>query len=455
MDRATDSPAVNYTAPSQTVAGGWFLVAVLSVASVVSYIDRQIINLLVEPMKQDLGISDLQISLLQGFSFALFYAVMALPLAWVADTQNRKWVVIGGVIFWSAASFSTGLATSFALLFAARMAVGVGEATLAPAGTSMISDCFRQENLPAAVGVFTGSGFVGSGLALLVGGYVINALTLAGPFAILGRSFQPWQVTFMAVTLLSIPVLLLLALVREPVRRDGNRTIAVDDAPSRLEVISFLKANLQLIGLLALGLACLVAAQFGIGAWTPSFLIRVHGWTQLQVGQWFGPIVMAGGLAGVVGGGFAAQALAKRGVVDASLRVTIAASLMAVPFAIAFPLVSSVGLSLALLAAVLVLGTVPFGAGVSIFPSITPNRFRAQVLALYLLIANLVGYSLGPTVIAWFTDSVFGDPLAIGRSLAIAPAATLLAGCLLLALCLKPYRQSLAQRAMSSLAAAA
>jgi MFS family permease len=454
MDRATDSAAVNSPAPSQTMAGGWFLVAVLSVASVVSYIDRQIINLLVEPIKQDLGMTDLQISLLQGFSFALFYAVMALPLAWVADTQNRKWVVIGGVIFWSAASFSTGLATSFALLFAARMAVGVGEATLAPAGTSMISDCFRQENLPAAVGVFTGSGFVGSGLALLVGGYVINALTLAGPFSILGRSFQPWQVTFMAVTLLSIPVLLLLALVREPVRRDGNRTIAVDDAPSRLEVISFLKANLQLIGLLALGLACLVAAQFGIGAWTPSFLIRVHGWSQLQVGQWFGPIVMAGGLAGVVGGGFAAQALARRGVVDASLRVTIAASLIAVPFAIAFPLVNSVWLALALLTAVLVLGTVPFGAGVSIFPSITPNRFRAQVLALYLLIANLVGYSLGPTTIALLTDRVFGDPLAIGRSLAIAPAATLLAGCALLAACLKPYRGTLAQRAASALAAA-
>ena len=436
------------------MAGGWFLVAVLSVASVVSYIDRQIINLLVEPIKQDLGMTDLQISLLQGFSFALFYAVMALPLAWVADTQNRKWVVIGGVIFWSAASFSTGLATSFALLFAARMAVGVGEATLAPAGTSMISDCFRQENLPAAVGVFTGSGFVGSGLALLLGGYVVNALTLAGPFEMLGRSFQPWQVTFMVVTLLSIPVLLLLALVREPVRRDGNRALAVDDAPSRLEVITFLKANLQLIGLLALGLACLVAAQFGIGAWTPSFLIRVHGWTQLQVGQWFGPIVMAGGLAGVVGGGFAAQALARRGVVDASLRVTIAASLIAVPFAIAFPLVSNVWLSLALLTAVLVLSTVPFGAGVSIFPSITPNRFRAQVLALYLLIANLVGYSLGPTTIALLTDRVFGDPLAIGRSLAIAPAATLLAGCALLAACLKPYRGTLAQRAASALTAA-
>jgi MFS family permease len=454
MDRATDSPAVNSPAPSQTMAGGWFLVAVLSVASVVSYIDRQIINLLVEPIKQDLGMTDLQISLLQGFSFALFYAVMALPLAWVADTQNRKWVVIGGVIFWSAASFSTGLATSFALLFAARMAVGVGEATLAPAGTSMISDCFRQESLPAAVGVFTGSGFVGSGLALLLGGYVVNALTLAGPFEMLGRSFQPWQVTFMVVTLLSIPVLLLLALVREPVRRDGNRALAVDDAPSRLEVITFLKANLQLIGLLALGLACLVAAQFGIGAWTPSFLIRVHGWTQLQVGQWFGPIVMAGGLAGVVGGGFAAQALARRGVVDASLRVTIAASLIAVPFAIAFPLVSNVWLSLALLTAVLVLGTVPFGAGVSIFPSITPNRFRAQVLALYLLIANLVGYSLGPTTIALLTDRVFGDPLAIGRSLAIAPAATLLAGCALLAACLKPYRGTLAQRAASALTAA-
>ncbi len=418
----------------------WFVVVALSIASIVSWIDRQIINLLVEPIKADLGLTDFQISLLQGFSFALLYAFMALPLAWMADRYNRKNVILFGVVCWTFATFSSGLAAGFAILFLARMMVGVGEATLAPAGFSMISDYFSKERLPAALSVFNGSGFIGSGFALLVGGVLYAQLVAMGPQSLPFGTFQPWQLTFMAVALFSVPVFLLLLLLREPERRDGNVVLATEDAPPTFELVAFLRENAAVFFPLIFGFSCFVAAQYGVGSWAPSFFIRVHGWTQLEVGQYFGPVVMLAGLAGVVVSGFVAESWLRKGIVDATIRLPIIAITAAVPCAIAFPLVASSMAALALLGLVIFLGTVPFGAGVSTFPLITPNRMRAQVVAVYLLIANLFGYTAGPTLVAVLTDSVFADPAAINLSLAIAAPGIMIVGLVLTTLALRPYR---------------
>jgi len=419
--------------------GPWFLVSVLSIAGIVSFIDRQVINLLVDPIKADLGLSDLQVSLLQGFAFALLYTIMAIPLAWMADRYNRKWVILGGVICWSAATFGSGMAMGFAALFMARMFIGIGEATLSPAGMSMLSDSFTKERLPTAISIFTGTGFVGSGLALLVGGYLYAQLVSMGPQTMWFGTFQPWQLTFMAVSMLSVPVFLLLLLVREPIRKDGSKVVAAEDNPPVLEIFTFLRANVRVLLPLMFGFSCFAAAQFGLGAWAPSYFIRVHGWTPMDVGQLFGPVVMLGGLGGVVGGGVVAQLLLDRGLRDATLLVPMGAVVIAAPLAIAFPLVSSPMLALGLLALVIFFGTVPFGAGVTTFPLITPNRMRAQVVAVYLLVANLVGYSAGPILVAYLTDEVFGDPLAIDHSLAIAPPAAMILGLVLVALARKPF----------------
>lgn len=428
---------------------GWFVVAVLSLAGIVSYIDRQVINLLVEPIKADLAITDVQISLLQGFSFALFYAVLALPLAWLSDRYNRKWIILIGLVCWSGATFSSGLATIFIALFVARMFIGVGEATLSPAGMSIISDYFSKERLPGPVSVFIGCGFIGSGLALTVGGVLYSQLAAMGPQTLPFGTFEPWQMTFFAVALLSVPVFFLLLLVREPERRDETPSADETTEPGTFEVVAFVWQRAGILLPLMIGFSCFSAAQYGIGAWAPSYFIRVHDWTPLEVGNYFGPVVMASGVLGVVTSGFLAERMLARGMRDATVRLPIYAVIAALPFAIAFPLVSSPWMALVLLAFVLFLGTFPFGAGVSTFPLITPNRMRAQVLAVYLLIANMLGYSAGPIVIATLTDEVFADPAAIDLSLAIAPPMTMVVGLVLITLALRPFRALLERQTPS------
>jgi len=437
-----NTPPLSVPLPSPLRA--WLVVAILSLAGIVSYIDRQILNLLVEPIKADLGLSDVQVSLLQGFSFALLYAAMAIPLAWLADHSNRKWVILGGLVCWSGATFMSGFAGAFAFLFVARMLVGVGEATLSPAGFSIISDYFSKSRLPAALGVFTGSGFVGAGLALIIGGALYTRLDANGPIANSLGTFQPWQLTFFAVALLSVPLFFLLLLVKEPARQPDNIAAVQVENPPALEIFGFLLAHARVYFPLFFGFSCFAAAQFGIGAWAPSFFIRVHGWSQLEVGNALGPVVMVTGPLGVIAGGFVAERLLVSGVRDATLRLSMAAIAIALPFAIAFPLVGDATLALALLGALMLFGTVPFGSGVATFPLITPNRMRAQVIAVYLLIANLFGYSAGPILVAWLTDEFFGDPAAINTSLAIAAPAIMTLGIVLLAFALKPYRSMLA-----------
>lgn len=248
----------------------WLVVSALSFASIVSYVDRQIINLLVEPIKADLGLSDLEISLLQGFSFALLYALLAIPIAWIADRRNRKWVILAGMVGWSAATFSSGLASSFAMLFAARMMVGIGEATLAPAGFSILSDSFSRDKLPAAISVFTGSGFVGSGLALIIGGAIVGQLNAIGDVTLPFGVFRPWQMTFLAVSLMSLPAFILVLLIREPARRNGSRVLVSDNTQRAWEIFSYLFAHWTVFCLSSSACPASLRRSLGLGHGRPA-----------------------------------------------------------------------------------------------------------------------------------------------------------------------------------------
>ena len=422
----------------------WYVTLVLSVANIMAYVDRQIINLQVEPIKQDLGLSDTQISLLQGFAFAIFYAVLAVPLGRLADNANRKWIIGTGMFLWSLATFSCGLAKSYLQLFIARMCIGIGEATLSPSAFSMLSDYFPRHKLTRAIGVFIGSSFLGTGVALLGGGFLIAQLADLGPITLpLLGLVKPWQMAFIAVAIPSFLLLGLMATVREPPRQDVQSQRQVGGASaSSSEIIKFIRENWGVLGPIFIGFSILTSVQFGIGAWIPSFFIRVHGYTAGEIGITYGILVTTLGTLGTVSGGFLCDWLRARGYADANLRTAIIAAVPTIPLIALFPLISDPKTALLLIAPLCFLGAMPFGAGTAAIPMISPNRMRAQLVAIYLLVANLIGPGMGPFLIAMCTDYVFGDPKMVGVSISLVCTVLMVIGTAILLKGLKAFGQT-------------
>ena len=195
-----------------------------------SFIDRQILTLLVEPIREDLGITDTQISLLAGLAFSVFYTVMGLPLARLADQSNRKRIITFGITGWSFMTAMCGAAQNFWQLFLARIGVGVGEATLSPAAFSIISDYFPKDRIARAFSVYSMGVYFGVGLAMMIGGLVIQAVSNAPPVDLpaIGR-VRSWQLTFFIVGMLGLPILLLLFTIREPLRRGTAKASSNSD----------------------------------------------------------------------------------------------------------------------------------------------------------------------------------------------------------------------------------
>ncbi|MEM8981475.1 MAG: MFS transporter [Pseudomonadota bacterium] len=426
---------------------GWYVVFVLCVCGIVASVDRQIINLLVEDIRGDLDISDTRISLLQGFAFAVFYALVAVPLGRLADSVNRRRLITIGIVAWTLAAIGCGLAESYWQLFAARMAVGIGEAVLTPAGFSLLADLFKARRLALPISVFTSSSFFGSGIALMFGGFIIGVLAGLDQVALpLLGEMEIWQAAFILAALPGLPIALWFYLsVREP-PRVATAQAQIDATAYRQgfgQAVKFCADNRRLFVAVFIGLSCLAAAQFALGAWIPTYFIRTHGWTPSEIGNAQGLLFMVGGTAGVVTGGWLTGKLFKRGWHDANLRTASFCGWLAIPWIIGAMLVEDGTTAVALLAPAMFFGTMPFGAGAAIIPTVAPPQFRAQLTAVYLLVANLVGQSGGPWLVALLSDQFFDGPQAIGQSLAITVPVLLAAGALLTMVGWRPLAERL------------
>lgn len=414
-------------------AYAWSVAALLCLGSVVSMLERQVINLLVEPIKSDLHISDTQISVLQGFAFAIFYALMAFPIGRLIDARSRVRVIMGGVLLFSIATFSCGLATGFVTLMLARTLVGVGEATLTPAGMSLLGDYFASDRLGRAIGLFVGSSYAGSGLALIAIGWVLTALEhYPDPVLPVIGATRQWQIAFMIAAIPGFFFIAAMLLVREPPRSSATGQQVAEPVPTA-ETFRFLAAHLTRIVPIYLGLPLLAAANFAMNAWVPTFFIRTYGWEAGRIGSVFGLMVIVCGTGGTLLGGVLSDWLAARGVRAPGLLVPVGAALAAAPFVLAFPLAGDPTASLWLLAPAMLFGAMPFGAGTAGIVDFAPNRMRGQMIALYMLIATLIGTGGGPWAIAMWTDRVLGDPGAIRWSIAVVASVLFVAGALTIA----------------------
>ncbi|MBK5001117.1 MFS transporter [Pseudomonas sp. S31] len=424
----------------------WYVVLLCMVAYIFSFVDRQILALMIEPIKADLQLSDTQFSLLHGLAFSLFYAFMGMPIAYLADRFSRPRIIAVGVIFWSIATAACGLSKNFLQMFLARIGVGVGEAALSPSAYSMFSDMFPKEKLGRAVGIYSIGSFVGGGIAFLVGGYVIALLKDAQTFevAFLG-AMKAWQLAFFIVGLPGVIVGLLIWLtVRDPERKgaqldaDGKvRKVRVTDG------LRFIGRHRATFGCHYLGFSFYAMTLFCMMSWSPALYIRKFGMSPEQAGFMLGAVLLVANTTGVVFGGWLIDHLAKRGHSDAAMRTGVIGAVGMIVPAVLFSQVDTLWLSVALLVPAMFFASFPMPASTAAMQILSPNQVRAQVSAVFLLISNLLALGLGTTLVALITDRYFGVPAAVGSSMSIVSCVASLLAIVLLAKGCKCFRQSM------------
>ena len=396
---------------------GWWAVFVLFLAYTLSFIDRSIISLLVEPMREDLRLSDIQISLLQGLAFTLFYTTMSIPIAILADRGPRPLLIGAGMFVWSAMTAACGLATNFVQLFFARMGVGVGEATLGPAAYSLIADLFPEEKRGRAMAVFSSGVSLGAGLAFLFGGYVIEIVNSGALSVSILDRFASWQLVFILVGVPGMLGAFLLLTVPEP---RGKRRVHAATSSDPLEpIIPFLKSHSFEITCLFSTFAISGLIFTALLSWGPTMLIRQFGVSAPEAGRLIGIGLVVFGPLGAWAGGWLADKGKMHGRTDAPLLVGFSGIALMSISGIAASYAPSAAHAGILISTAMFFGSFAYPAGATAVQSMAPARLRARFAALYLFAVTLVAATLGPTIVALFTDLVLKDPARIGEALAL------------------------------------
>lgn len=415
----------------------WWTVAVFTLAYVISFVDRTVISLLIEPIKSDLGLTDIQVALLQGAAFGIFYTLMGLPLGWAVDRTNRIRLIAVGASLWCVATAFCGLSRTFGELFLARIGVGVGEAALSPAALSTISDLFPKERRALPIGIYSMGVSLGVGLALLIGGVVIQLIGSSDPIILPGFGpLKVWQSTFLIVGLSGLVILPLLATLREPERRNELKSATLNQP-----LLPYLRANSDFFVRHYGGVAVYSILVSGVLAWAPAYFIRTHGWTPSEVGFRYGLVFLVFGAMGTVAAGIIAGWLQRRGVKAAALLVTGLGIALAAPPMVMAGISSDPWIALAWFAVALAFFTSPGGVAVQVLQEACPNTLRGRASALYYFAVSIIGLTLGPLAVAWTTEMVFGDPAAVGKSLAVVAAIFAPAGGLLVLSGRKGFRR--------------
>ncbi len=413
--------------------------AILVLFTILSYADRMIIALLVDPIKADLGLDDVQFSYLTGLAFALCFGLASLPLAWLADRWSRRWVIYLGVTVWSLATAAGGLASSFGEMFMSRFFVGVGEAALAPAAFAMIPDLFPKHQVARATGLMGSAAALGGGMAVLSGGMLVDFTETMGSATLPAiGAVSPWQAVFLILGLPGVLLAFLTVLLpgrdeADALRAAGKRQPA--DAPAMVETgpditpaattaakagyLAWLRANWLFMAGLALGCSAMGALAYGLTSWTPAYLSRVFGLSMGEVGITLGFVQMLSGLVGYIGGGWLIDWLESRGIRNAPHRYLMGATSVAIVASVSgFYFAGSVGVALFFIGMYHM--AAPFNSPMVVaLQKGVPSDYRGQAIALATMTATLIGLLAGPTVIALFTEEFFGDPAKVGASVAI------------------------------------
>ena len=403
---AEKAPAI---IPYPSAAQGWFLVIMLTIAYVFSFVDRYILGLLIEPIKADLGLTDEQIGWVIGPAFAIFYATVGLPLGWLVDRARRTWIVAAGILVWSVATAASGLARDFWHLFVTRMTVGVGEATLSPAAFSMIADSFPPERRGKPIAFYTASLTLGAGIASLIGGLVLTwAKTTTGIDVPLFGFLAPWQLTFFAVGLPGILVALFFFGIKEPKRRVAMAQDESLKGNGMGDALGYVGRNAATYLSFVAPICVMTIIAYSQG-FLPATFERTWGWPAEYYAYVNAVALLVIGPANVIIMGYVSDRWSQSGVKDAPFRLLIMGFIIMLPSAV-IPMFMPTGW---LAYALLCINTIGIGMmsamGVTALLLITPAQIRGQIVALYYMAISLSGLLLGPTTVGFLSTRVFGE----------------------------------------------
>lgn len=418
----------------------WYVACVLCLAYAASFVDRQVLGLLIVPIQDELHLSDSSISLLYGLGFSLSYTLMGLPLGRLADRVNRTALIGISAAFWSTMTAACGMAQSAFHLLLARLGVGVGEAGLSPGAFSLISDYFPPHKRPLATSLYVMGTTLGSAAALIGGGAILAAAASRAPLLtnIFG-DMSPWRITFILVCVPGVLVALLMLTVREVPRKE--KLTDRPHIPMR-ELVAFIRARWQLYGGHNLGMAMASLLTNGFAAWIPTYFMRTFGWTPTEVGYRYGVVILLCGGIGVLVGGIVASWLARRGVARSSFVVSCFGMACLTPLAIMAPLMPTADGAWAMFAAYTFVATFPTGCAAAALMEVTPNQMRGYMAAVYLFANAMIGMTFGPSSIAFVTDFVFGDRMAVGESMSLVACVACPLSALLLYAALRAARRT-------------
>ncbi|HNP64220.1 MAG TPA: MFS transporter [Woeseiaceae bacterium] len=427
--------------PSRRYA--WYMVVLLMLAYILSFVDRYVLGLLVEPIKADLGLTDTDMGWLLGLSFAIFYATMGIPLGYLADRKRRTWLITAGITVWSVSTFASGLARNFWHLFSARMMIGAGEATLSPCAISMISDSFPQEKRGKPIAFYTAALGIGAGVASLVGAGVLSWAKSVPEISVpVIGVVAPWQFTFFMVGTPGLLMGLLFMFMREPVRHVENKGHEGESFVDSLRYIWKRRATyLSYVGPMCI--STIIAYSWG---WFAAMFERTWGWEPEAFALAFGFMTLFLGPVSVMSAGWLNDRLFAAGKEDAAMRIMIIAVSVQVPMAILTPLMPTPEIALAVMGVAIIGNAMTSAVAPTGLVHITPSGYRGLIIAMYYMMISLTGLILGPGTIGLLSDHVFGNE-HLNYSTAAAPAIFGIPVLLSLPYALRRFRRELTLRA--------
>lgn len=402
--------------PMGSATSRWGAVLAFLLVYIVSYIDRQVLTIVVDPVKTSLGLGDTEIGLLQGFLFSTVLMVAAVPMSHLIDHYNRSRVLIGCMVIWSFATLMCGFAGNFFELALGRVGLAVAEAVVPMAAMSVIGDLFPRHRVGRAAAVFMNGSYFGNGVALLLSGWMIAWLTpLQGsPFPVMG-TFEVWRGLFIGMAGLSLLVALGLFLyLKEPPRRE---IAVVQDAATPESFWAFFWQHRGFILSYCVFAACISMLGFSLYAWPATLLIRVHQMAPVDVGMIMGPMFIITSIPGTALAAWLGSRCTPQHALQHLMRVMIGFMVVLGPLVVTMSLAPK-ALAIVALGAVLLMYAAAHGAILTPMQLISPNRMRGRLAAVTALL-YVIPSSTSPVIIGLFTDRVFEDPMALGKAMAI------------------------------------